>query len=63
MLELGIGRIRQAYVEGDEEWGSLPCGQVCGMIDDIPTCQELIEQIITGAEGILETIRIEIKSN
>ncbi len=57
MLELGIGKIRQAYVEGDEEWGSLVCGQVCGMIDNIPTCRELIEKIITEAESVLETIR------
>lgn len=59
MLELGIGKLRQAFVEGDEEWGSLACGQVCGMIENIPTCQELIEGIVTQAEKILEVIRLK----
>ena len=30
--------------------GSLAFGQVCGLIREIPTCQELIDNIIREAE-------------
>jgi len=44
----------QGYVEGDVDRGSLHASQICGMIDDIPTCRELIERIVAGAERIIE---------
>jgi enoyl-[acyl-carrier protein] reductase II len=62
MLEFGQGKIRQAFVEGDEDNGSVVCGQICGMITDIPSCQELIQRIIRGAEEILEATRAKIFS-
>lgn len=61
MMDFGRGKIRQAFVEGDEELGSLVCGQICGMIEDIPTCQELIQRIVSGAEGILELAKAKIQ--
>jgi enoyl-[acyl-carrier protein] reductase II len=59
-IDIGLGKIRQALVEGDSEFGSIPCGQVCGMINDIPTCQELIERIVCGAEKILREVNLKI---
>lgn len=53
MMQYGVGRIRKAYVEGDLEWGSLAFSQVCGLIQEIPSCQELIESIVSGAEEIM----------
>jgi len=58
MLMFAGGRFKKAFVEGDLEWGSFGCGQVCGLIDDIPTCQELIERIIIGAEKVVERSRL-----
>ena len=58
MLLFSGGRFKKAFVEGDLEWGSFGCGQVCGLIDDIPTCQELIERIITGAEKVVGRARL-----
>jgi len=49
----GRARIKKALVEGDSVWGFMPCGQVCGRIDDIPSCPELIERIMTEANEIL----------
>ena len=49
-MQTGVGKIRQAYVEGDIVGGSLAFGQVCGLIREIPTCQELIDNIIREAE-------------
>ena len=49
----GNRRIKQALVEADVEWGFMPAGQVCGRIDDIPACQELIQRIMAEADEII----------
>lgn len=53
----GTMRMRAAFVEGDAEMGFVPCGQVVGRIDDIPTCKELIEGIVRRAEEVSAGIR------
>jgi len=50
--------LKYAFVEGNVDRGSMAAGQICGMIDDIPTCKELIERIVTGAERIIEQIKV-----
>ena len=45
--------IRRAMVEGQEEDGVLPSGQVAGIIEDIPTCAALIDSITQEAEAVL----------
>ncbi len=62
MMKHGVGKIRKAYVEGDVEGGSLIFGQVCGLIQDIPSCQELIESIIEEAESIIKSLQRNIPS-
>ncbi len=52
----GSERMRAAFHEGDLETGFLPCGQVVGRIDDIPTCQELIERIMKEAGQVMAGI-------
>lgn len=56
VMQSGVGKIRKAYVDGDIEWGSLAFGQVCGLIDEIPTCKELIDTIIEESEAVLKFI-------
>ncbi|MAY95519.1 nitronate monooxygenase [uncultured Nocardioides sp.] len=41
--------LKAGLVEGDTSAGVLASGQVVGMIDDLPTCEELIERVVTGA--------------
>ena len=60
IMQSGVGKIREAYVEGDVEWGSLTFGQICGLIDDIPTCKNLIESIVQEAEKIMESMQKKI---
>ena len=55
-------KMARAVMEGDLERGSIGGGQICGMINDMPTCQELIERIVAGAEGVLERVTERIKS-
>jgi enoyl-[acyl-carrier protein] reductase II len=55
-LASGLLRAKAGITEGDEEYGIYSCGQVAGRIDDIPSCSELIERIITEAEYILAAL-------
>lgn len=61
IMTAGVGKIRQAYVEGDIEGGSMAFGQVCGMIKDIPTCRELVESIIDQARDLLPGLENKIR--
>ncbi len=52
-----IGEVAGVYprimLEGDMEAGAWSCGMVAGLINDIPTCQELIDRIMAEAETII----------
>ncbi len=39
--------------EGDMDAGAWSCGMVAGLINDIPTCKELIDRIMAEAEAII----------
>jgi nitronate monooxygenase len=43
-------RTNQVYFEGDVNGGIWSCGQVVGLIEDIPTTKELINRIVREAE-------------
>ena len=45
--------LRAAMVDGRPEFGVMATGQVAGIIDDLPSCAELIGRIIAEAEAIL----------
>ncbi len=57
---MGLGTFRKAFVEGDGVSGSVALGQVCGRIDDIPTCRELVDRVIAGAEELLAPLQQKI---
>jgi len=40
--------------EGDLDAGAFSAGMVAGLIHDIPTCKELIERMVYGAEEIIQ---------
>jgi NAD(P)H-dependent flavin oxidoreductase YrpB (nitropropane dioxygenase family) len=45
--------LKAAMVDGHPELGVMASGQVVGMIDDLPTCQELLDRVIGDADAIL----------
>jgi nitronate monooxygenase len=47
---------KRAMLDGDPVGGYLPGGTVSGMIDDRPSCAELVERIMDEAERTLETL-------
>jgi len=56
---VGGNRGRQAEKDGDPNGGIWTAGQTIGLIDDIPSCQELMDRIVSEAE---ETIRTRLAS-
>ena len=58
----GRSRIKSGVRDGDEGMGFLPCGQVCGRINDIPSVKDLIESIIAEAGDVLDKICPMIKA-
>jgi NAD(P)H-dependent flavin oxidoreductase YrpB (nitropropane dioxygenase family) len=48
--------LRAAMVEGRVDLGVMASGQVVGVIDDLPSCAELIERIMTEATAVLDRL-------
>ncbi len=48
--------IQKAMVDGSPDEGILPSGQVAGVIDNLPTCAELISSIVSEAEARLAAL-------
>jgi len=48
--------LKAALVDGKVESGVMASGQVVGVIDDLPTCQELIDRIILHADAVLQNL-------
>ena len=48
--------IQKAMVEGRPAQGVLPSGQVAGVIDELLTCEELINSIVREAEQRLQDL-------
>jgi NAD(P)H-dependent flavin oxidoreductase YrpB (nitropropane dioxygenase family) len=45
--------LRAAMVDGRTDLGTLASGQVAGVIDDLPSCVELVERIVAEADTVL----------
>jgi len=43
----------RVMTEGDMDAGAWSCGMVAGLIDDVPTCKELIDRIMAEADGLI----------
>lgn len=46
--------LKAGLVEGNPDAGVLASGQVVGMIDDLPSCEELIDRVVTQAAESLQ---------
>lgn len=51
----GSGALRLAVKEGDLEKGSFLCGEIAGMVTREQTCREIIEEVVTSAERLLQS--------
>ncbi|NLE78517.1 MAG: nitronate monooxygenase [Rhodococcus sp.] len=48
--------LKAGLVEGNTEAGVLASGQVVGMLDDLPSCQELIDSIVADAVKRIDAV-------
>ncbi|MGP1281451.1 MAG: NAD(P)H-dependent flavin oxidoreductase [Parasphingopyxis sp.] len=53
ILDQVAGVYPEIMMEGDMDRGAWSCGMVAGLINDIPTCKELIDGIMEEAETII----------
>ncbi|MEA4831140.1 MAG: nitronate monooxygenase [Oscillospiraceae bacterium] len=53
---LGVGALRKAAVEGDRDQGCFLAGQISGMINREQTAAEIISEIFTQAEGLMNGV-------
>lgn len=54
--KLGAGRLRLAVIQGDMDNGSVMAGQISGMIKDVKSCEEIINNIINEGEKYLDRL-------
>ena len=53
LIEFGTGKMRLGAIEGDVENGSLMCGQIAGLIGEVKTCRQIVEETVAQAEEII----------
>jgi enoyl-[acyl-carrier protein] reductase II len=51
---LTLGALRKAVVEGDVTYGSVMAGQIAGLVKSEESCADIINEIMTGAETLLQ---------
>ncbi len=54
--QMGVGRLRMAMVEGEIQEGSVMAGQICSMIKKVEPANDIIKDIMTGAELVLNRL-------
>ena len=52
--ELGSGKLRDAVIDGDVDQGSVMAGQISGMISEIKSVREIIDEIILDAKNTIK---------
>jgi len=53
---IGMGRSRRATQEGDVEEGTIYCGQIAGLINELKSVDEIIKSIIQEAESLVKEL-------
>lgn len=54
--KLGAGRLRMAARDGDVKFGSVMVGQIAGMVGDIKTVEEIIQELVRGVPQVMADI-------
>ncbi|OIP26025.1 MAG: nitronate monooxygenase [Chloroflexi bacterium CG_4_10_14_0_8_um_filter_46_9] len=55
-------KVRASWEKGDINSAILPCGQVIGLINEVPTVKEVIDDMVSGAEDILNRLTRMIRA-
>ena len=55
--ELGVGKLKNAVVDGDADFGSIMAGQISGMINEIRPARKIIEDIVNSAKATVNSLK------
>ena len=55
VMELVAGVYPRVMREGEMDVGAWSCGMVAGLINDIPSCKDLVEGLVREAEDIIRS--------
>ena len=51
-----VGRLRDAVIDGDVEGGSLMAGQSVGLVDEVKSMKDMIQELVNDAEAEIKRI-------
>ncbi len=54
--KLGEGKLKNAVVDGDSDYGSIMAGQISGMVNEIKPARKIIEDIINDAKSTISML-------
>lgn len=54
--KFGEGALRNAVVDGDVQMGALMAGQSAGMVNDIKTCAQIMEELVGGLDAVVKHV-------
>lgn len=60
--KFGAGRLRMAAKDGDTDYGSVMIGQIAGMMKEIQTVEEIIQDLVKGLPGVVENIKNTVEA-
>jgi enoyl-[acyl-carrier protein] reductase II len=60
-MAIGFEKFRTGTIDGDNETGVLPLGQITGLVKDTPTVAEVIERVMSEAQEVMERMSSKIK--
>jgi len=52
----GFKAFKAGTIEGDNEKGVLPLGQVTGLIGDTPTVKQVVDRIVSEAKAVKKKV-------
>jgi enoyl-[acyl-carrier protein] reductase II len=58
---LGAGRLRLSVIEGDVDQGSVMAGQIAGLVKDIKSCKEIVEDMVEEARKQYAAMALTMK--
>ncbi|NPV25863.1 MAG: enoyl-[acyl-carrier-protein] reductase FabK [Firmicutes bacterium] len=56
LLKLGEGKLRQAVIDGDVEYGTVAAGQVAALVTKVQPAAEIIAELVNGAEEVMRRL-------
>lgn len=52
-----LGSLRRAVFDGDTQTGSLMAGQVCGLVKEVKSIKEVLEEMVAKADEVMNNLR------